>query len=167
MTKKRWTRTLAAGAAGVLAAVLPTPADAPATAAPAATQVEWWLTDPGCNDWCRWRFVSLQAEQRGDLLTAVWAAALAYDVPEWANWMWVTIGCETGGTYAADAWSGYYQGWTQTDPQYWEARSAAAGLPGASPYSRVDSAMVMAWMMRAGYSWRHWPVCGANSWRPA
>lgn len=139
-----------------------------AVAPPAAASDQWWLTDPGCNDWCRWRFVALQAEQRGDLLTAVWASFLAYDIPQWANWAFSTIGCETGGTYAADAWSGYYEGWTQQDPNYWPGRAAMAGLPGASPFHRVDSAMVMAAMIRSGgpAAWRHWPVCGNNRWRP-
>lgn len=150
----------------LLAAAALTAGTVAATATPAAATQDW-RTNPACDDWCRWRHVAFEAEQRGDLLTVVWASALAYGAPEWANWMWVTIGCETGGSYAADAWSGFYEGWTQADPYYWPGRAAAAGLPGTSPYSRVDSAMVMAWMLASGYGWQHWPVCGANSWRPA
>lgn len=159
---RRLRRAAAAAAVGLLAAVAPSPADAPVAAEPTG----WWLTDPGCDNWCRWRFVALVNYEQGDYLTAVWASALAYGRPEWANWMWVTIGCETGGTYNPAAWSGYYQGWSQQDPYYWPARAAAAGLPGGNPYHGVDSAMVMASMLTSREAWQHWPVCGRNGWRP-
>lgn len=161
---RRLRRAAAAAAAGLLAAALPAFTDTPAAA---QQRTEWWRLDPRCDDWCRWRFEAIIAYERGDYLTTVWASALAYGRPEWANWMWATIGCETGGTLNPAAWSGYYVGWSQQDPYYWPARAAAAGLPNGDMAYGPDSAMVMASMLTEPGAWRHWPVCGANSWRPA
>jgi hypothetical protein len=99
------------------------------------------------------------------MVTAIWAAFLAYGIPEWANWGVATAACES--ELHPGAWDGYYTGLFQHDPNYYPARAAAAGLPGSSPWNPVDNAMTTAWMIKAGYGWQHWPVCGANSWRPA
>lgn len=137
-----------------------------ATAPPAAASVEEpWLDNPACDPvWCRYRHIGLGAYARGDYLTAVWAAFIAYGVPQWANWAWITIGCESGGN--PNAYSGYYIGFAQHDPYLFAARAIAAGLPGVSPWNGFENVSVMAWMISAGYGPEHWPVCGRNGWRP-
>lgn len=148
-----------------LASCLAVAVDGPTAATAGASVEQPWLDDPACDpQWCHWRHVGLGAYQRGDYLVAVWAAFLAYGVPEWANWAWITIGCESGGNPAA--YSGYYIGWSQQSPVFWAARAVAAGLPGADPWNGFENASVMAWMISAGYGWDDWPTCGANNWRP-
>lgn len=133
--------------------------------ATASADSKWWMEDPACDpQWCRFRFIAYEAADRADMVTVVWAAAISYDVVEWAPWMVATAVCESG--LRPQAWSGWYVGLFQHDPWFWWGRAAAAGLPGADPWDPVNNAQVTAWMLKAGYGWRHWPVCGNNGLQP-
>lgn len=134
--------------------------DDPLTEAPTTTSPP----SAACDVWCAEIAAAYAAYQAGDPHGAVRHAAAAYGLPEWADWGIATIHCETGGTWDPQANSGWYVGWTQQDPQWWDDRSAAAGFPDAAPTNPIASAATMFSMIRAqGHEgWTNWPICGRN-----
>lgn len=70
------------------------------------------------------------------------------------------IWCESRGDPSAKNPSSTASGLWQHLATYWESRSAAAGISGASIWDPEASTIVAAWLVYSNGGWGHWPNCG-------
>jgi hypothetical protein len=84
----------------------------------------------------------------------------AYFAPENVDLALRIISCESGGDPNAQNRRSGAAGLFQHIPRYWEARTAAAGLPGASIFDPIANVAVSAYLAYAD-GWSHWSASAA------
>lgn len=85
----------------------------------------------------------------------------AYFAPTDVDLALTVIACESGGDPNAQNPKSGAAGLFQHIPRYWEARSSAVGLPGASIFDPVANVAAAAYLVYADGGWKHWAASSA------